>query len=98
MTKLEIMIKNAQDKTEQAKRKKILDKNAQEHKKRKIKDKQKFIIGELFLKYFPVIGKLIPGLTKKETAKVFEAFENLLISLSKDDSFINNINSVVIYD
>ena len=98
MTKLEEMMKNVQNKTEQAKRRKIRDKNAEEHRKKKIKDSTKFIIGGLWIKYFPILEKLVPGLTKKETAKVFEAFEALLDSLSKDEVFINKIRSVVSYD
>jgi hypothetical protein len=98
MTKLEEMITNAQDKTEQAKRRKIRNKNAEEHRKNKISDSRKFVIGELWIKYFPMFEKLIPGLTKGETAKVFETFEALLDTLSKDETFMDKIRSVVGYD
>lgn len=68
------------------KKRKIEEKNIKEAEK-KLKQRRFYVVGEIVVKEFPELEKLIPG-TKAENEKVFAGFERFLKELSSNEQVI----------
>ncbi len=68
---------------EQDKHKKILQDNRAKSADDKIKRNREKIVGQLFIKYFPIAREFTPGKTTAENADVFEPLEEFIESLAQ---------------
>lgn len=73
----------AQKKMEQYEHWKILQKNRDDMAKAKIDLRRKILLGEIFLKYFPIALKFTPGKSSEENAQIFESLDDFMKSLSE---------------
>lgn len=74
---------DAQKKIKQYEHQKILQKNRAKESKTHIDLRRKILIGEMFLKHFPIALKFTPGNSSDEDAKIFEPLDDFMESLSK---------------
>ncbi len=70
-------------KLEQDKHKRILQDNRAKSVDDKIKRNREKIIGQLFIKYFPITQEFTPGKTMAENADEFELLEEFIKSLAQ---------------
>ena len=72
-----------QKKHEQHKHQQSLQKNRNKDLDAKIELRRKILIGEMFLKHFPLALKFIPGKSSDEDTQIFKPLDNFMESLSQ---------------
>lgn len=96
MIELEEYITKTQAKAEQQReRKRIRDEAREAEKKRKAKNKMQFIIGGLFLKYFPSIEQLLQQkLKNSDIDPAFVSPEQFIAALTKDKELFIRLTGI----
>ena len=80
---LEERLAIANKKEKQYEHQKILQDNRREVDKSKIDLRRKILIGEMFIKHFPIALEFTPGKSSVEDSTVFEPLDDFMESLSK---------------
>ncbi len=68
---------------EALKRQRRIERNKLRENQKKIDSRRNYIIGEMVVKFFPELAKIMPG-TKTENAEKFSGFEKFLQRVSAD--------------
>lgn len=68
---------------EQTKRRRILEENRARESQRKMDDRRKYIIGDLFCKHFPIALEITPGRSTEEDSISFEPLDNFMEAMAK---------------
>lgn len=74
-------LETAQKKLLQYEHKKILQENRSKDINNTIDLRRKILVGEMFLKYFPIALEFTPGKSTDENALIFEPLDNFMQSL-----------------
>lgn len=80
---IEERLTKANEKERQYEHQKILQDNRRTVDKSKIDLRRKILIGELFMKHFPIALEFTPGKSSDEDNKIFEPLDDFMESLSK---------------
>ncbi len=70
-------------KIEKLNRQKRIERKKLREEQKKIDSRRNYIIGEMVVKYFPELAKIMPG-TKTENTEKFSGFEKFLYTVSTD--------------
>ncbi len=73
----------AKKQVEQSKRRRILEENRARESQRKMDDRRKYIIGDLFCKHFPIALEITPGRSTEEDRLNFEYLDHFMEALVK---------------
>lgn len=80
---IEERLAKAKKKIEQLEHQKVLCENRNKESKAKIDLRRKILIGEMFIKHFPIALEFTPGKTSDEDNQIFEPLDNFMEALSK---------------
>lgn len=73
----------AQKKVEQYEHQKILQENRSKEADAKIELRRKILIGEMFIKHFPIALEFTPGKSSDDNNQIFEPLNDFIESLAK---------------
>lgn len=74
---------SAQKKISQYEHKKILQENRTKESEAKLELRRKVLIGEMFIKHFPIALEFTPGKSASENEQIFEPLEHFMESLAQ---------------
>lgn len=80
---IEERLAKANEKERQYTHQKILRDNRRKMDKSKIDLRRKILVGEIFIKHFPVALEFVPGKSSEDDAKIFEPLDDFMESLSQ---------------
>ena len=80
---IEERLAKANEKEKQYKHQKILQDNRRKVDQSKINLRRKILLGEIFIKHFPIVLKFTPGKSSMEDSKTLELLDDYIGSLSK---------------
>lgn len=80
---VEERLSSMQEKIRQYEHKKILQENGDKEAKAKIDFRRKIILGELFIKHFPIALEFTPGKSAPENEQTFKPLDDFMQALSK---------------
>jgi len=87
---------DAQKKIKQYEHQKILQKNRTKESKANIDLRRKILIGEMFLKHFPIALKFTPGNSSDEDAKTFEPLDDFMESMSRCQQAFHSVEDTLL--
>lgn len=79
---IEERLTKANEKERQFIHQKILQDNRRKTDKSKIDLRRKILVGEIFIKHFPIALEFVPGKSSMEDSKIFEPLDDYIGSLS----------------
>lgn len=80
---VEERIAKAQKKVEQYEHKQLLRENQNKEAESKIELRRKILIGEMFIKHFPIALQFIPGRTSDENNQIFKPLDDYMEALAE---------------
>lgn len=80
---IEERLAKANDKEREYTHQKILQDNRRKTDKSKIDLRRKILVGEIFIKHFPIALEFVPGKSSDDDAKIFGPLDDYIESLSK---------------
>ena len=80
---IEVKLAQATKKMRQVEHQKILQENREKTAESKINFRRTVIVGELFIKHFPIAMHFFPGKTNEESGLEFKALDNFLGALAQ---------------
>lgn len=87
----------AQKKISHYEHQKILQENRSKDAQTKSELRRKILVGEMFIKHFPIAMEFIPGKSSEENERIFEPLDEFMEALSKcQQSFQKIENSLLL--
>lgn len=80
---VEERIAKVQKKVEQYEHKQLLRENQNKEAESKIELRRKILIGEMFIKHFPIALQFIPGRTSDENNQIFKPLDDYMEALAE---------------
>jgi len=92
---IEERLAKANEKEEQYKHQKILQDSRRAVDKSKIDLRRKILVGEIFIKHFPIALEFTPGKSSAEDNKIFEPLDDFMESLSRCHQYFQAMEDVL---
>ena len=91
MLTIEERIKNADERTRAIEHQRRLAQKQANDSKRQQKNRLKYILGDLLLKYFPELSEIVPGNAQVETQMQFQYIEAVMAALADKRELIDQL-------
>lgn len=93
---VEERLANAMKKVEQYEHQQLLQKKRNKEVEAKIELRRKILIGEMFIKHFPIALEFTPGKTSDEDSQIFEPLDEYMETLAECQQAFQNMEEALI--
>ena len=85
----------AQKKVERNEHRQLLQANRNKEAKSKMEHRRKVLIGEMFIKYFPVALQFTPGKSSDEDSQIFKPLDDYIKSLAESQHAYQKMEDIL---